>query len=50
MSYDSEYADLERKIDRLSSRIDDLEYEIHRLKNELSDKADVHHSHSSYND
>jgi len=45
MSYDYDHAELERKIDRLNSRIDDLEYEIRQLKNELSDKADRNYNH-----
>ena len=42
---DYEHRELESKIDNLKREIDDLRYEIVRLKD---DKADKNHSHKQY--
>ena len=47
---DYEHQELERKIDALERRIDDLDYDLRRAKEELESeirsKSDKHHSHS----
>lgn len=48
MTYDYEHQELQREIDRLKSQISDLEYDISRLRDELSYKADKDHYHSQY--